>query len=86
MLVYFVSAAGCHCFDFAVMPRRMKKRVIFGTMAYQKLLNYQISFSLFKVSLPWKFQMSLFCVSGTHGAKQTTFSFMPNGKKVSYLT
>ena len=36
---------------------------MFATMAYQGLLKYKISFPLFKVSEPWKFQMSGFWVS-----------------------
>ena len=30
---------------------------------YQRLLKYQISFPLFKVSEPWKFQMPGLCIS-----------------------
>ena len=40
----------------SLMPSWMKKWVIFDTMAYQELLKYHISFSLFKVSEPWQFQ------------------------------
>ena len=48
---------------FSYSKQNEKKLVIFDTMAYQRLPEYQISFPLFKVSEPWKFQMSSFCVS-----------------------
>ena len=44
------------------MPNEMRKRVMFDTMAYQGLLEYQISFPLFIVSELWKFQMSEFFI------------------------
>ena len=61
--------------DFSLIGNRMKKWVIFDTMAYQILPKYHISFLLFEVSEPWKFQMSSFCVSTseTHGPKQAIF-------------
>ena len=39
---------------------------------YQRLPEYQISFPLFKVSEPWKFQMSSICVTTDeeHSSKQ----------------
>ena len=43
---------------FFLIANRMKKWVIFDTMAHQRFPEYQISFPLFKVSEPWKFQMS----------------------------
>ena len=49
-----------HFFSYA---KQYKTRIIFDTMTYQKLLKFQISFPLFKVSEPWKFQMSGFCIS-----------------------
>ena len=66
-----------------------KKWVIFDTMAYQKLPEYQISFPLFKVSELWKFQMSSFCNSteDTHSSKQAIFfSFQTEWKKVIFDT
>ena len=66
-----VSHENSKCVDFAsvqvkhivenrpflsLMPNWMKKWVIIDIMAYQRLLKYPISFSLFKVSEPWKFQ------------------------------
>ena len=62
----------------------MTKWVIFDTMAYQTLPKSQISFPLLKVSEPWKFQMSSFCVSTdeTHNLKQAIFfSFQTEWKK-----
>ena len=50
-------------FIVSLIPNRMGKWVIFDTMAYQRLPEYQISFPLLKVCEPWKFHMSLFCVS-----------------------
>ena len=61
----------------------------FDTMAYQWLLKYQISFPLFKVSEPWKFQMCWFCVSAgeTHSSNRPFFlSFPTEWKNDSYLT
>ena len=58
-------------------------------MAYQRLPKYQISFPLFKVSEPWIFQMSSFCVSTdeTHSSKQAIFfSFQTEWQNESYLT
>ena len=58
-------------------------------MAYQRLPEYHISFPLFKVSEPWKLQMSSFCVStdGTHCSKRAIFSHSKqNEKNESYLT
>ena len=43
---------------FFLIANRMKKWVTFDTMAYQRFPEYQISFPLFKVNEPWKFQMS----------------------------
>ena len=66
-----------------------KKWVIFDTMAYQKLPEYQISFALFKVSELWKFQMSSFCVSTdeAHSSKKDIFSLSKqNEKNELYLT
>ena len=71
--------------SFSLMPNWLKKWVIFDTMAYQRLLKSQISFLLFRVSEPWKFQMSSFwfCLSTsttgeTGSSKQAIFSLMPN--------
>ena len=52
--------------------KQNEKWIIFDTMAYRRLLKYQISFPLFKVSEPWKFQMSGFCISTgeTHTSKK----------------
>ena len=49
-------------------------------MAYQRLPEYQINFPLFKVSEPWKFQMSSFCVSTdeTHIVQNRPFFLIPN--------
>ena len=57
---------------FSLIRNRMRKWVIFDTMAYWILPKYHISFLLFKVSEAWKFQMSSFCVSTseTHSPKQ----------------
>ena len=66
-----------------------KKWIIFDTMAYQKLPEYQISFPLFKVSELWKFQMSSFCVSTdeAHSSKKAIFSHSKqNEKNELYLT
>ena len=58
--------------NFSFIPNRMKKWVIFDTMAYQRLPEYQIRLHLLKVNELWKFQMSSFCISigETHGAKR----------------
>ena len=45
-----------------LMPNRMKKWVMFETMAYRWLLKYHISFPLFMVSELWKFKMSGFFI------------------------
>ena len=37
---------------FSLVPNRTNKLIIFDTMAYQRLLEYQIGFPLFKVSEP----------------------------------
>ena len=68
---------------FSFMPNWMKKWIIFDKIAYQGLLKYQISVTLFKVSEPWKFQMSSFSISTgeTYGSKQATFSLIPNWLK-----
>ena len=49
-------------------------------MAYQRLPEYPISFPLFKVSEPWKFQMSSFSVSTdeTHSSKQDIYFLILN--------
>ena len=73
---------------FSLFPNRMKKWVIFDAMAYQRHSEYQISFSLFKVSEPWKFQMSSFCVitDKTHSSKKAIFSLIPNRmEKMSHI-
>ena len=69
---------------FFLIPNRMTKWVIFDTMAYQRLPKYQISFPLFKVSEPWKFQMSSFCVSTgeTDSPKQAFFLVSKRMKKI----
>ena len=74
--------------DFSLIRNRMKKWVIFDTMACQILPKYHISFLLFKVSVPWKFQMSWFCVSTNnwHSPKQEIFSLIrKEWKNESYL-
>ena len=61
--------------------------VIFDTMAYQRLPEYQFGFPSFKVSEPWKLQMSSFCVSTdeTHSSKKVIF-FSPNRmKRMSHI-
>ena len=73
---------------FSLIRNRMKKRVIFDTMAYKILPKYHIGFLLFKVSEPWKFQMSSFCVSTseTHSPKQAIFfSHSKRMKNESFL-
>ena len=63
---FYVSTAETHTSNkgiFSLMPNRTKKWIIFDTIEYQKPLNYQISFPLFKVGEPWKFQVSGFCIS-----------------------
>ena len=49
-------------------------------MACQWRLKYQISFPLLKLSEPWKFQKSWFCISTgkTHNSKQAIYSLIPN--------
>ena len=54
--LYFATVQMKHIVQngpFFPIPNRMKKKlVIFDTMAYQRLPEYQISFPLFKVSEP----------------------------------
>ena len=72
-----------------LIPNRMTKWVISDTMAYQRLPEYGVSFSLFKVSELWKFQMSSFCVSTGETQFKTGHIFLiPNriNKNESYLT
>ena len=73
---------------FSLISNWMKKWVIFDTMAYQRLSEYQIIFLLFKVSEPWKFQMSPFCISTdeTQFKKAIFLSFQTEWKNESYLT
>ena len=77
---------------FSLMPCRTKKWIIFDTMACQRLLKYQISFPLFKVSEPWKFLMSGFCIitGDTHISKRAFFfshsKQNENYQNESYLT
>ena len=56
-------------------------------MAYQRLSKYQISFPLFKVGEPWKFQMSSFCVNTgeTHSSKQAIFPYSKQNDKMSHI-
>ena len=73
---------------FSLIRNRMKKWVIFDTMAYEILPKYHISFLLFKVSEAWKFQMSSFCVSTSerHSPKQAIlFSHSKRMKNESFL-
>ena len=76
-----------HFFSFQT---EWKKWVIFNTMAYQRLPEYQISFPLFKVREPWKFQMSSSCISTneTNGPKKgnVLLSFEKNKKWVIFDT
>ena len=48
---------------YFLIPNRMTKRVIFDTMAYQRLLEYRIGLPLLKVNEPRKFKMLTFCIS-----------------------
>ena len=48
---------------FSFFRKEWKKLVIFESMGYQRLPEYQIPLLLFKVNEPWKFQMSSFCIS-----------------------
>ena len=72
-----VSCKNSKCLDFVLvqvtrivkkwhnlsfMLHKIKKWLPFNTMAYQGLPKYQISFPLFRVSGPYKSQMSWFCV------------------------
>ena len=68
---------------YSLIPNRMKKCVIFDTMAYQRLPEYQVSFPLFKFSEPLKFKMSSICVitDEEHSSKQAIFSLIPNRMK-----
>ena len=57
---------------YFLIPNRMTKRVIFDTMAYQRLLEYQIGLPLLKVNEPRKFKMLTFCIStGEYGPFST---------------
>ena len=55
---------------------------------YQRLPEYQISFPLFKVSEPWKFQMSSIYVTTDeeHSSKQAIlFSHSKQTEKISNI-
>ena len=64
-----------------------KKWVIFDTMAYQRLLEYQTSFHLLKLSEPWKFQMSSFCISSDKNIVQNRpfFFHSKQNEKISHI-
>ena len=96
-----VSCTNSKCLDFAsvqvkhivkkchffLIPNRMWKWVIFDTMAYQRLLKYQTSFSLFKASELWKFQMSRFCITTGETQFKTGhfFSHAKRNEKMSHV-
>ena len=56
-------------------------------MAYQRLSKYRISFHLFKLSEPWKFQMCSFCVNTDEKQFKTGhfFSHFKLNEKMSHI-
>ena len=76
-------SAGTILFPIIQKIRHYGQNESLDTMAYQRLPEYHISFPLFRVSEPSKFQMSPFCVSTdeTHSSKEAISSLIPNRMK-----